>query len=120
MTLAGFVPDVLQYYQHVLYINVLASNNEGLGISVIEASACGLPSIVTDCTGLREVVDKNITGLTFSENDFSQLSSDILRLSKDSETRRKMGLAARKKTENYFSLSEYKKGIIDQIKNVQS
>ena len=49
--LAGYVPDVLPYYRYVLDINVLASTNEGLGISVIEASACGLRSIVTDCTG---------------------------------------------------------------------
>ncbi|MCK4710136.1 MAG: glycosyltransferase, partial [Gammaproteobacteria bacterium] len=116
--LAGYVPDVLPYYQHVLDINVLASTNEGLGISVIEASACGLPSIVTDCTGLREVVDKDITGLTFNQDDLEQLSSDILRLSREAETRQQMGLAARKKAEKYFSLDKYKDGILHQVKSL--
>lgn len=41
------MPVVLPYYQHVFDINDLASINEGLGISVVEASACGLPLIVT-------------------------------------------------------------------------
>ena len=95
--LAGYVPDILPYYQHVFDINVLASTEEGLGISVIEASACGLTSIVTDCTGLREVVDKGITGLTFEQDDLAQLTSDILDLSKDADTRQKMGKAAREK-----------------------
>lgn len=114
--LAGYVPDVLPYYQHVLDINVLASTNEGLGISVIEASACRLPSIVTDCTGLREVVDKDITGLTFQQDDLEQLSADILRLSRNTESRQKMGLAAREKAEKCFSLDKYKDGILNQVK----
>ena len=113
--LTGYVPDVLQYYQHVFDINLLASKNEGLGISVIEASACGLPSIVTDCTGLREVVDKDITGLTFSENDLDQLTLDIVYLSKEPEIRKQLGKAAREKTERQFSLYQYKSGIRKQI-----
>ncbi|MDB4575604.1 glycosyltransferase family 4 protein [bacterium] len=116
--LTGYVPDVLPYYQHVIDINVLASMNEGLGISVIEASACGLPSIVTDCTGLREVVDKDLTGLTFEQDDLDQLISDILYLSKNTKARQRMGLAARKKCEKLFSLDQYKKGIMHQVKSL--
>lgn len=116
--LAGYVPDVLPYYQHVFDINVLASTSEGLGISVIEASACGLPSIVTDCTGLREVVDKDITGLRFEQDNLAQLTNDIIRLSTDEGIRRQMGLAARDKTEKYFSLEKYKEEILSQIKNL--
>ena len=116
--LAGYVPDVLEYYQHIFDINVLASTNEGLGISVIEASACGLPSIVTDCTGLREVVDKNVTGLTFEQDDFAALTNKIVHLSNNAEIRQQMGLAARKKTEKLFSLEKYKDGILSQIKKL--
>ena len=116
--LAGYVPDILPYYQHIFDINALASNNEGLGISVIEASACCLPSIVTDCTGLREVVDKDITGLTFEQDDFAQLTGHILRLSKEAETRQQMGKEARAKAEMFFSLDKYKSGIQAQIKSL--
>ena len=87
-------------------------------VGYIEASACGLPSIVTDCTGLREVVDKDITGLTFEQDDLAQLTSDILRLSKEAETRHRMGKAAREKAEKCFSLEKYKAEIQDQIKNL--
>jgi glycosyltransferase involved in cell wall biosynthesis len=83
VTLTGYVPDVLPFYQHVFDINVLASREEGLGISVIEASACCVPSIVTNCTGLREVVDNQVTGLTFETDDQGQLTDYILRLAKD-------------------------------------
>lgn len=113
--LMGYVPDVLPYYQHVIDINVLASSNEGLGISVIEASACELPSVVTDCTGLREVVDCSITGYTFSLDDSSMLVDRMVHLANDPELRRNMGLAARKKAEKSFSLVEYKKRVLQQV-----
>lgn len=116
--LMGYVPDVLPYYQHVMDINVLASSNEGLGISVIEASACELPSIVTDCTGLREVVDDRVTGYTFDMDDSSQLMEAIVRLANDPALRKNMGLAAREKAEKLFSLEEYKSAIVRQVENL--
>jgi len=118
VTLAGYVRDVLPYYQHVIDINVLASSEEGLGISVIEASACALPSIVTDCTGLREVVDDGVTGLTFDSEDFEQLTDGIVRLAKDPELRQQLGEAAREKAVKLFSLEHYKTSIVRQIESL--
>ena len=118
--LMGYVPDVLPYYQHVMDINVLASSEEGLGISVIEASGCKLPSIVTDCTGLREVVDSEVTGITFSASEASQLTDGIVRLANNFGLRQRMGMAARLKAEECFSLDKYKSTIVSQIKSFVS
>jgi len=118
VSLAGYVEDVLPYYQHVIDINVLASTVEGLGISVIEASACAVPSIVTDCSGLREVVDNDLTGLTFSPDDHSELADGIVRLAMDSATRQKLAQAARKKAERCFSLEHYKKRIVGSVESL--
>jgi glycosyltransferase involved in cell wall biosynthesis len=115
VTLAGYVPDVLPYYQHVIDINILASREEGLGISVIEASACAIPSIVTDCTGLREVVDNKVTGLTFDVDDQEQLTDSILLLANDPVLRRQYAVAAREKAVKMFSLERYKEQIVEQV-----
>jgi len=115
VTLTGYVPDVLPFYQHVIDINVLASREEGLGISVIEASACSVPSIVTNCTGLREVVDNQVTGLAFETNDQDQLADYILLLAKDPNLRRKYAMAAREKAVNTFGLERYKEKILEQV-----
>ena len=115
VTLAGYVPDVLPYYKHVFDINVLASRVEGLGISVIEASACSVPSIVTDCTGLREVVDSHVTGLTFEKDNQGQLTDCILLLARDSGLRKKYALAAREKAVKTFGLERYNKLILEQV-----
>ena len=115
VTLAGYVPDVLPFYQHVFVINVLASREEGLGISVIEASACSVPSIVTDCTGLREVVDNQVTGLTFEKDDQDQLTNNILLLARDPDLRREYAMAAREKAVDMFGLERYKEKILEQV-----
>ena len=115
VTLAGYVPDVLPFYQHVFDINVLASREEGLGISVIEASACCLPSIVTNCTGLREVVDNRVTGLTFEKDDQDQLTDSILLLAKDPDLRNEYAMAAREKAVKTFGLEHYKAKILEQV-----
>lgn len=119
VTLAGYVPDVLPYYQHVIDVNVLASSEEGLGISVIEASACGVPSIVTDCTGLREVVDEGVTGLTFGLNDSGKLTDDIVKLASDLELRNRLGVTARENAVKKFSLESYRKNIVFQVESAR-
>ncbi|MEO5590690.1 MAG: glycosyltransferase family 4 protein, partial [Gemmatimonadaceae bacterium] len=54
VSFTGYVPSTLPFYQHVIDVNVLASEEEGLGLVNIEAAAAGLPSIGNDCTGIRE------------------------------------------------------------------
>ncbi len=91
VTLTGYVKDVLPYYQHVFDINVLVSREEGLGISVLEGSACGLPAVVTRCTGLPETVQESRTGLLFEVEDAEQLNAHLSTLAEQPERRVEMG-----------------------------
>lgn len=107
VTLTGYVDDVLPYYQHVFDINVLASREEGLGISVIEGSACGLPAVVSDCTGLPETIIDGKTGFLFSLNDAEGLRGHLLRLAESPALRTSMGHAGRALAEERFSATAY-------------
>jgi glycosyltransferase involved in cell wall biosynthesis len=107
VSLTGYVDDVLPYYQHVFDVNVLASMEEGLGISVIEGSACGLPAVVSDCTGLPETVIDGKTGFLFGLDDADALRGHLLRLAESSSLRVCMGLAGRALTEERFSSTSY-------------
>lgn len=80
VTMTGYVDDVLPYYQHVFDINVLVSTEEGLGISVLEGSACGLPAVVSNCTGLPETIVANKTGFLFEVNDEEGLRTHLTSL----------------------------------------
>jgi glycosyltransferase involved in cell wall biosynthesis len=107
VTLTGYVDDVLPYYQHVFDINVLASREEGLGISVIEGSACGLPAVVSNCTGLPETVIDGETGFLFEVDDADGLQKQLARLTDNPSLRESMGRAGRALAEKRFSSTEY-------------
>jgi glycosyltransferase involved in cell wall biosynthesis len=112
ITIAGSVPDVLPYYQHVFDINALVSREEGLGIAAIEGSACGLPIVVTDCTGLSETVIPGETGFSFGLNDTAGLERQLLELAADHLLRQRMGAQGRAFAQRTFSAVAYNDGII--------
>jgi glycosyltransferase involved in cell wall biosynthesis len=112
VSLTGAVPDVLPFYQHIFDINALVSREEGLGIAAIEGSACGLPVVATDCTGLSETVVPDTTGLRFDLNDEARLEEHLLRLTHDEALRKRLGAAGREHAVRTFSAAVYNSQIL--------
>lgn len=107
VTLTGYVDDVLPYYQHVFDVNVLVSQEEGLGISVIEGSACGLPAVVSNCTGLPETVVDGETGFLFETSDAAGLQDHLSRLAQSPALRASLGRAGSALAAKRFSATSY-------------
>jgi len=118
VTLTGYVEDVLPYYQNVFDINVLVSSEEGLGISVIEGSACCLPAVVSNCTGLPETVIDGETGFLFDVNDSEGLQRHLLRLAESPDLRASMGRAGRVLAEERFSSTSYDEQIMAVVEQL--
>lgn len=72
-------------------IFVFPSLFEGLGGALIEAQAAGLPIICSDIKVFEEVVEKNQNALLFQSNNFRDLASKLIYLSKSEDKRREMG-----------------------------
>lgn len=115
VTITGYVEETLPYYQHVFDVNALASSEEGLGISILEGSACALPSLISDCTGLTETTIPDVTGLCFAPGDNAALVGSMIKLADDEGFRRSAGLAGRKFVEAQFSLKNYEDGIVNAV-----
>lgn len=60
---------------------VLGSHHESTGFSLIEATACGLPPVVTDIPSFRSLTGAGAVGMLWPCNDASALSEAILSLS---------------------------------------
>ncbi|MHB1828549.1 MAG: glycosyltransferase family 4 protein [Steroidobacteraceae bacterium] len=118
VTLTGYVDDVLPYYQHVFDINVLVSREEGLGISVIEGSACGLPAVVTNCTGLPEAVRANASGFLFDVADIAGLQNHLLRLTEDPSLRATMGRAGIEYARERFSADSFETAFMSAVRDL--
>jgi glycosyltransferase involved in cell wall biosynthesis len=77
----------------------LPSYIEGMPRSVIEAQAMGLPAVVTDVRGCREIVVDGETGLVVPPRAPHELAEAIVVSLLDIELRQKLGAAARLRAE---------------------
>lgn len=74
-----------------LDVYVLASYREGFPRSAMEAAAQGLPLVLTDIRGCRQVVEPGMNGLLVAPRDPDALTAAVARLVDDADLRRSMG-----------------------------
>ncbi len=106
------IPDVLS----ALDVVALASLEESLGMSVLEAMASGKPVVASRVGGLPECVADGETGFLVPPANSDAIADAILRLAQDETLRQRFAAAARQRVTTEFSLSV----IADQIENVYS
>ncbi len=75
--------------------HLLPSAKEGWGMTVIEAAACGTPSIASDSPGLRDSVRTGITGVLVPHGDVTALAREMMALAADRSRVDHWGKAAR-------------------------
>jgi len=94
--LVGYVPDedLPDYYRAADVFVLPTRTAEGFGLVLMEAAACGVPSIATDSGAPREIVDEGVTGLLVPPGAPSELAAAIARLRASPETVAAMGRAA--------------------------
>jgi glycosyltransferase involved in cell wall biosynthesis len=77
---------------------------ESFGIVLIEAMACGLPTVATDFAGVRAVVDQGETGLLVPRGDLDAVTAALGELIEAGpEGRARMGAAGRARAEANWS-----------------
>ena len=101
----GFQQDVRPYLQAASAF-ILTSHMEGLPLSVLEAMACGLPSIVTNVGGSAEAVRDQEVGLVIPDNSLDAAEEAILRLVTHPEERARMAIKARETVCQNFDLDD--------------
>ncbi|PYQ01495.1 MAG: hypothetical protein DMF82_19165 [Acidobacteria bacterium] len=105
VTFTGRVDDVAESLR-VSDLFVLASEFEALGISLIEAAACGLPAVGARTGGIVDVIEEGESGLFVPPRDTSALASAIRALVADPERRQRMGRRARQIALDLFDLDD--------------
>lgn len=88
---------------------VMPSYREGFPNVVLEAGAMGLPSVVTDINGSREIVENGKNGLVVPPRDATSLYDAMRLMATDSEARQRMAREARP-----MIASRFERGYVQQ------
>lgn len=80
---------------------MLPSYHEGLTLSVIEAMTYGVPCVVSDVRGNRDLIVDNKGGFVLPANDSKMFAESILKIYKDKKLSRKFGTFNKKQSNMY-------------------
>lgn len=108
------VPNVIRDCD--IFVN--CSKKESFGVTVVEGMACGVPVVVTDCPGPREVVDDGVTGIVLKDREPQTMADTFIKLLNDGELREKMGRAGRERVLELYDWSNNVKTLEDVYKRV--
>ena len=92
---------------------VLSSDEEGLGLVILEAMACGCPVVSTACGGPSTSVVEGETGYLVPVGDHAALAARLHDLLVAPDLRERMGRLARERAVEHFSLEATGRLFID-------
>ncbi|MEA5602304.1 glycosyltransferase family 4 protein [Nostoc sp. UHCC 0252] len=97
----------LRWFYSQCSVFCLASIEDGFGMVIPQAMACGLPIIHTTNTGGEDIVRDGIDGFCVPIRDVEALKEKILFLYENSEKRYEMGINALEQARKSLSWDEY-------------
>lgn len=99
---SGFVDEKLKlFYYYSADIFVLPSFSEGFGIVLLEASACGLPLVVSSLEVFNSIVTDEYNGLFTKTGDEKDLADKILYLLQNQSLMLQMGKNSLEKVKDF-------------------
>lgn len=109
--LTGFRRDAEQILA-AADVAVLSSRDEGLGTTLLDAMAAGVPVVATAAGGVREVVRDGVDGLLAPVGDGPALGGAIARVLRDADLRNALRTAGRARVRE-FSLERTVEGTLE-------
>jgi len=101
----GTVPSNVEFLKSC-DIMVRPSLTDGMPLTVLEAMACGIPTVASRVGGTSEILQDGDTGFLVEPRNVDELVSRISTLVADSNLRLEMGGRARKFIERYYSWNQ--------------
>jgi glycosyltransferase involved in cell wall biosynthesis len=94
------VKDIQNVYPDYSMV-ILTSRLEAFSMVLLEAMACGIPSVAFDAYGPKDIIQTGENGFLVETGDTKTLAEQINRLIESPDMRKTMGNTAREMSENY-------------------
>ena len=114
---AGFRDD-LERILPCLEVVVHPATLEGLGVSLLQAAAAGVPIVATRVGGIPEIVENGINGYLVEAGDGQSIANCVISLLKDPIKSKRFGSCGRKKIEAQFSIDRMVKSYLSVYRQV--
>lgn len=95
---------VIARYYHAADVHVHAAKSDTFPNTVIEARACGTPTVATAVDGIPEQVEEGRTGFLVPAGDAAAMARRIVQLLVNDDLRAQMGVAAAETAARLFDL----------------
>lgn len=85
-------------------VGILASHEEGFSNSLLEGMGAGLPMVATSVSGNCEAIIDGTSGILVPPSDSESLANALFELASNSNERKRIGQAAKRRVQERFSL----------------
>jgi glycosyltransferase involved in cell wall biosynthesis len=119
ISFTGFRNDLPQWMGG---LDILAhpADKEGLGVSLLQASAAAVPIVASRAGGLPEAVADGVSGLLTPPGDPAALADALHRLLADADLRHRLGAAGRARILAEFSVDAMVEGNLAVYRQILS
>ena len=100
----NFVGDIAEIAPYIAIADcvIQPSHTESFGMVLLEAMACGVPTISSNVGGIPEVVEDGVTGFTAAIDDDELMANHMTRILSDPALQRQMGESGRERAAKLF------------------
>ncbi|MEP3349663.1 MAG: glycosyltransferase family 4 protein [Marinomonas sp.] len=95
------------------------SDNEGFGLTVLEAMSSGAAVLATEAGAWEEIVRPGVDGYVVPVNDQAAITEKVDELLSSPEKLKEMGIAGRKQVEKYYDVEHEAQRLINFFRNLQ-
>ncbi|WP_417097304.1 glycosyltransferase family 4 protein [Leyella stercorea] len=111
ITLCGRSNNIMDVYPEYS-LHIMSSRYEGQPMTLIEAQACGLPSVVFNFKfGAADIVQNGVNGIIVEQDDCKALSEALCKMMSSEDMRKKYGQNAFEVGKQYFKNNVFSKWI---------
>lgn len=110
--------NLLRTFYNQASVFITCSIEDGFGMVLLQAMACGLPVIATKNTGGSEIINDGEDGYIIPIRNKEKLKEKILFLYENKDYLSSMGKKAEQKAQNFFSWEDYGEKIINFYSSV--
>lgn len=94
------------------------SRSDGTSLVLLEAMACGCPTVGLAVGGVGEIIENESTGLLAGAGDWQGVGIRVVKLLEQPECLQSMGTAARARVEKYFDVRTNTRGTVEVLRHI--